>query len=159
MRARPVEYDEKLSREAARSFRESPPDAIVIDLTRLPSQGRQVATYLRGSKSTRAVPIVFVDGDAEKVEGIRAVLPDAAFTSRGRLKTTLLSAVKNRPVSPVVPKQMMERYAGRTTAQKLGIKEGTKVSVIDAPRNFEVVIGPLPEGAAFSSRKKPKGWR
>lgn len=144
-----VEYDAKHSSETSRSLRTSPPDAFVIDLTRLPSQGREVATYLRGLKATRSVPIVFVDGDADKVEGIRAVLPDASFTSRARLKTTLLSAVKNQPASPVVPTQMMERYAGRPATQKLGIKEGMRVSVIDPPRNFQSVIGPLPENATL----------
>ena len=59
------------------SLRESPPYAIVIDLTRLPSQGRHMAVAIRSKKTIRSIPIVFVDGDPEKVERIRAVLPDA----------------------------------------------------------------------------------
>ena len=144
-----VEYDEKLASQVSRSIRESPPDAIVIDLTRLPSQGREVATYLRGSKVTRTIPIVFLDGAPEKVEAIRALMPDAVFTSSANLAPALVEAVTNRPVNPVVPPQMMDRYGGRSAAQKLGIKSGMKVGVIDAPRNYEVVLGPLPESATF----------
>ena len=72
-----------------RSLRESPPLAAVIDLTRLPSHGRYVAAEIRATKSTRHIPIVFVDGDPEKVERIRKDLPDAVYTSRSRLASAL----------------------------------------------------------------------
>ena len=147
-----VEYEENLSREASRSLRESPPDAVVIDLTRLPSQGREVATYLRGSKATRAIPLVFVDGVAEKVESIRALLPDAVFSSSGNVDRALVAAINTLPANPVVPTQMMDRYGDKTAAQKLGIKPGMKVGVFDAPRNYEAVLGPLPEGAILAER-------
>ena len=142
-----VEYDEKFSSQVSRSIRESPPDAIVIDLTRLPSHGREVATYLRGSKVTRTIPIVFLDGEPAKVEAIRGLIPDAVFTSSASVASALVRAVTDRPVNPVVPPQMMDRYAGRSVAQKLGIKPGMRVGVIDAPRNYDTVLGPLPEGA------------
>ncbi len=144
-----VEYEENFSREAARSLKEYPPDAVAIDLTRLPSQGREVATYLRGLKATRAIPLVFVDGIAEKVESIRTLIPDAVFTSSGDVDRALVAAMKTPPVNPVVPAQMMDRYGEKTAAQKLGIKAGMKVSVFDAPRNYAAVLGPLPEGAAL----------
>ena len=140
-----VEY-----REAAASYREardSPPDAIVIDLSRLPSHGREVAIALRGSKSTRHVPIVFAGGDPAKVEGVRRVLPDATYTSATRLVATLRRV---KPVAdPVRPVQMMDRYAGRTTAQKLGIGKGAAVAVVDPPPDYARAIGKLPEGAWF----------
>src|SRR5688572_6503983 len=41
------------------------PDAVVIYLRRLPSHGRETAEALRSSKATRAVPIIFVDGEGE----------------------------------------------------------------------------------------------
>ena len=44
---------------------------------------------------------------------------------------------------------MMDRYGGRTTAQKMGITAGAKVAVIDAPRDYARVIGVLPEGVEF----------
>ena len=39
-----------------RELRSTPPDAVVIDLSRLPSHGREFAVALRGSKATRHVP-------------------------------------------------------------------------------------------------------
>jgi hypothetical protein len=117
-------------------------DAVVINLNRLPSHGREVATALRGSKSTRHIPIVFVEGAPEKVEPIRQLLPDAVYTTWPKLPGVLK---KLKPLeNPIVPKQMMERYAGRTTAQKLGVKENSTITVIDPPRDYAKVLGCLP---------------
>src|ERR1700690_2972424 len=71
------EYDEQLHPDGFSALRQYPPDAFVIDLSRLPSHGREVATFLRGRKTTREVPILFVDGVAERVAAIRKLLPDA----------------------------------------------------------------------------------
>src|SRR5580658_2705896 len=102
-----VDYKEPVS--SYREVRSSPPDAIVIDLSRLPSQGREVAVFLRGSKATRNVPIVFVGGEPDKIERVRRVLPDAAYTSASRLRSTLRAAIANPPADPVKPAQMMDR--------------------------------------------------
>lgn len=48
--------------EGFRGFRANPPDAFVIDLTRLPSHGRQVGIFVRQQRTLRRVPIVFVAG-------------------------------------------------------------------------------------------------
>src|SRR5262249_31405220 len=136
-----VDYPgDKLLERRFRSLRESPPHAIVIDLTRLPSEGRHLAVAIRSRKMIRSIPIVFVDGDPRKVERIREELPDAIYTSR----TSLGSALKRaKPlVSPVAPP-----YSHRTTAQKLGIRESTGVAVVDAPRGYVRAVGTLPEGA------------
>ena len=58
-------------------FRDAAPGAVVLDLDRLPSHGREVGITLRGSKSTRHLPLIFAGGDPEKVERIRVELPDA----------------------------------------------------------------------------------
>src|SRR5712675_3589775 len=85
-----VDYaGDKVLQFPIRSLRESPPHAIVIDLTRLPSRGRHVAVAIRARKTIRNIPIVFVDGDPEKVEQIRADLPDAIFTSRAKIRSAL----------------------------------------------------------------------
>ncbi len=55
-------------------FREIAPDAVVLDLDRLPSHGREVGTMLRDSKNTRHLPLVFAGGTPEKVERIRREL-------------------------------------------------------------------------------------
>lgn len=146
-----VDYDEKLSSAGFSAIRQSLPDAFVISLSRLPSHGREVAIFFRGRKATRHVPIVFVDGEPEKVEAIRKLIPDAVCAPSTRLRSALrevlANANANRPASPVVPAQMMERYAARTAAQKLGIRPGSRVALIDPPRNYAAAIGELPAGA------------
>ena len=77
-----VEYDDVKGGELVKMIREKPPDAFVIDLTCLPSHGREVAIYLRRTKYARHIPLIFVDGEPEKVEAIRWQLPDATFTTR-----------------------------------------------------------------------------
>ena len=142
-----VDYPGDKENGSFRSMRDSPTHAAVIDLTRLPSHARYVAREIRAHKSTRSIPIVFVDGDADKVARIRGELPDAIYTSRARLAAALKRA---KPVAnPVVPPPMMQSYGDRTTAQKMGIKEGVRVAVIDAPAGYAKAIGVLPKGAAF----------
>ena len=144
-----LDYDEELTPDVFRAIRESPPDAFVIDLSRLPSHGREVATFLRGHKATRHVPLVFVDGDPAKVKAIRKVLPDALYTPAARVPSALGEALAKHQANPVVPVQMMDRYTGRSACQKLGIAEGATAALIDPPRNYPTVIGALPEGAGL----------
>lgn len=40
----------------------------------------------------------------------------------------------------------MDRYASRTAAQKLGIKESSTVLAMDAPRDLNRILGQLPAG-------------
>lgn len=144
-----VAYDEKIVPGLFSKIRSSPPDAFVISLGRLPSHGREVATFLRGAKTTRHIPIVFVDGVPEKVAAIRRQIPDAAYTSLERLVPALEHALAHPPAAPVVPPAMMERYRARTTAQKLGIGSGARVGLLDPPRDYTSVLGPMPDGVSF----------
>jgi len=123
------------------------PDVFVIDLTRLPTHGREVAVALRGYKPSRHVPIIFVDGDVAKVDGVKRIIPDAIYTSREKLPKAIDRA--KPPSAPLVPSQMMDRYAGRTAAQKLGIGKEMAVAVVDPPVDYPKVVGALPEGAWF----------
>ncbi|HEY7333430.1 MAG TPA: hypothetical protein VH639_01005 [Bryobacteraceae bacterium] len=141
-----VDYEERIS--SFRRIRESAPDAFAIDLSIRPSHGREVAVALRGHKATRHIPIVFVDGEAQKVEGVSHMLPDAIYVSAARLISALRRA---KPlVRPHVPPQMMDRYAGRPAAQKLGIAKDARVAVVDPPADYVRAIGKLPEGASFA---------
>jgi CheY-like chemotaxis protein len=79
---------------ALRAVRERPPDAIVIDLSRLPSQGGGVATWFRQQKATRAVPILFVGGAEEKVARVRRLLPDALYTDWTGIRGAVRKAVR-----------------------------------------------------------------
>jgi len=49
----------------------------------------------------------------------------------------------------------MAGYSDTPLARKLGIKEGARVGLIDAPEGFEAVLGALPEGVAI--RRQARG--
>ena len=66
-----VDYDPAFAPAVLRALRQEPPDAVVIDLSRLPSHGREIATAIRGYKQTRQIPILFVDGAPDKVAIVR----------------------------------------------------------------------------------------
>ena len=79
-------------------------------------------------KATRHLPIVFVDGEPEKVEKTKQLLPDATYTTWGRIKTALPKAIARPPTNPVVPDHK-PRGASRRSA-KLGVKPGFKVALL-----------------------------
>lgn len=150
-----VDYDELFRPALMRSWRDDPPDAFVIDLSRLPSHGREIAIALRQSAKTRRIPIVFCGGAEDKVERIRREIPDAAYCTPLKLQKTLQRTWKNPPADPVIPTAMMDRYAARTSAQKLGIKESSIVAVVDPPRDYLKVLGGLPAGVQISEQPEP----
>ena len=125
-------------------WRESPPDVFVVDLSRLPSHGREIAIALRQSPKTREVPILFFGGPVEKVTRIRSELPDAIYCSGPDLCPGVSTALATRGATPVRPAGTMERYSARTAAQKLGIQQGSIVALVDAPRQVAVILSPLP---------------
>jgi CheY-like chemotaxis protein len=126
-----------------RALRQNVPDAFVIDLGRLPSHGRAVAVELRRQKATRLTPIVFAGGEPEKVDRIRALLPDATYTTWENMAAAMQSALANAPAAPAVP-SAMEFYSGASLVKKLGIRPGTVVALIEAPEGFERKLEPLP---------------
>jgi hypothetical protein len=129
------------------SIRSIDPVAVVIDLSRMPSHGRYAAISIREIKSLSHIPIVFVGGDAAKVERIRAALPDALFTDRTKL-VAVLKRVKPLK-APVVAQGPKTSYEVRTTVQKLGIPPGMRVAVVDPPAGLERMLGDLPEEVDF----------
>ena len=124
-------------------------DAFVIDLSRMPSQGRDLAVLLRQREATRRVPIVFVGGEAEKVERTRQVIPDAVYTSWDEIEGDLETAIAAPPTDPYVPDSAFAGYSGTPLFKKLGIKPGTAVALVDAPEDFGDTLGALPEGASL----------
>lgn len=136
-----------------RELRASLPDAVVIDLTRLPYHGREVARALRGAKATRHLPLVFVGGEAEKVKTTRALLPDATYTTWGRAKTAIAKAIATPVKSPVNPGDLM---SGRPLTAKLNVKPGFKVALMAAPKGFADTLTPLPARVMFTARPDAK---
>jgi len=128
-------------------FRAGAPAAVVIDLGRLPSQGRDVALAIRQAKSSRRVPLVFVAGEPDTVRRVRAILPDATFTSWRGIGGALKRAIAHPPVDPVAPRSLFEGYSGTLLPKKLGIRADGEVALVGAPRGFRALLGDLPEGA------------
>ncbi len=136
--------------EAFKRAKADPPDAFVIDLSRSPSAGRDVALAVREAKATRFVPIVFVEGDAAKVERTKQHVPDATYTTWRRVRSALRSAIATPVRDPVVPEHRLAGYSGTPLPKKLGVKQDMVVALVGAPDGFERVVGPLPAGASFS---------
>jgi CheY-like chemotaxis protein len=134
----------------ARQIKAGPPDAVVIDLSRVPSHGREVAHSIRSVKATRHVPIVFVDGEPEKVLRTRQLLPDAIYTTWGRIKTALPKAIATPPKDPVVPDH--NNAWGRPLVTKLGVKPGFSVALLASPKGFADTLKPLPAEVKFTAR-------
>jgi CheY-like chemotaxis protein len=120
-----------------KSLTEDPPAAIIIDLSRLPSQGRDIALTVRKRKGTRYIPLIFVDGDPVKVEGIKELLPDARYTGWDHITVVLAEAIANPPTDPVVHDSTFAAYVGKPLVEKLGIKPAMRVVLVNPPINFE----------------------
>lgn len=117
------------------SIRINPPDAIVIDLSRLPSHGRETALALRQAKATREIPLIFADGEAEKVEKIRAVLPDATYTSWRTIAKAVDKAIRTAPAEPKAP-DLSRGYSGTPLPKKLGITDDSTFLILNGPGGF-----------------------
>jgi hypothetical protein len=136
-------------RASIRAMRADPPAAIVIDLSRSPSQGRDVGMTMRKYKDTRHVPLVYVGGAADKVARIREHLPDATYTTWDEIPGALAQAIAYPPPEPVVPGSVFDVYAGTPLHIKLGIKAHSTVVLANAPQSFEGTLGELPEGVTL----------
>ncbi|NUO78449.1 response regulator transcription factor [candidate division KSB1 bacterium] len=64
---------------AFKSIREKPPEVVIIHLSRLPSHGARVAEVLQQTKATHEIPIVFVDGEPDKIAKVQQKIPNATY--------------------------------------------------------------------------------
>jgi CheY-like chemotaxis protein len=138
--------------EATRRMRQDPPAAVVIDLSRLPSQGRDVALQLRQFKSTRLTPLVLCGGDPLKLPKIQELLPDAVYTTWETILPALEEALRSPPTHVVVPESSFAGYAGAPLIKKLGIRANMTVALLDPPPDFEHSLPGLPEGVNWCSQ-------
>ena len=135
--------------ETIQRIRRFPPDIFLIDLSRLPMHGREIAAYFRRQKSTRQIPILFVGGDADRIASARKLLPDAQFAEWKGIKTAIAKSLRSVPINPVVP-ATMAGYSGSPLPKKLGVRDGHSVALINAPDRFERKLEPLPPSAQIS---------
>jgi CheY-like chemotaxis protein len=135
--------------DSLRMLKESPPQAIIISLDRRPSQGRDLAIYLRKSKATRQIPLVLAGGTQPKVKALQEFLPDASYTTWERVLEDLAAAIETPLENPIIPKSLFAPYAGTPLPKKLGIKAGINVSLVDAPPDFESTLGDMPDNVTL----------
>ncbi len=136
-------HDAERGKDAQR-WRENPPDAFVIDLSRLPSHGTAIGGYIREVKALRSKPIVFVGGEPDKVKRTKQLLPDAAYTDWTRIRSALRRAIAHPPAAPVKI-QSTSGYSGTPLPKKLGIKPSSTVALLGAPEGFRKTLGALPD--------------
>ena len=139
-----------LGPSAFREIRANPPDAILIDLSELPSYGRAMAVLLRERKSTRKIPLVFLKGDPEKIARVREVLPDAVFATWPRVAPAIEQAIEGAPQEQPAP-QAVRRCPGAKAAHLRRLRGGAA----EAPANIRRILGPLPKGVRLAG----EGWR
>jgi CheY-like chemotaxis protein len=141
---------------AGERLREKRPDAVVIDLGRLPSHGRALAGWLREHKDWRSLPLVIVAGDPEKTERLRADLPDAVYVDGWeRVPAGLREALARGPLARPAKIDRPD-YSGTPLAKKLGIRAGARVALLGAPAGFEKTLAPLPPDVRTGSRAHPE---
>ena len=145
-------YFEPFSPEVMKLVRHAPPAAVVIDLGRLPSQGRDVALQLRQFKSSRLIPLVLCGGDPLKLPKIRELLPDAVYTAWEDILPALELALSSPPTVVVVPESSFAGYAGAPLIKKLGIRPHMRVGLLNPPPAFEQNLPGLPEGVDWCSQ-------
>ena len=90
---------------------------------------------------------MFLEGDPDKVARIRALLPDAVYTTWAKAPAALRRAIASPPAHPVTPASAFAAYAGVPFARKLGIQPGWVVRLANPPPDFGRALGPLPDGA------------
>jgi hypothetical protein len=130
-----------------RDIRANPPDAILIDLTELPSYGRAIAVLLREQKSTRNIPLVFLKGDPEKAARVREVLPDAVFATWPNVAPVVRRAIERAPAEAAAP-----NVGGIPLAKKLKIAADSAIAIVEAPENIHEMLGRLPKGVRFEKK-------
>ena len=143
------------SPEIARA-KADPPAAVLVDLSRTPSVGRDVAIAMRSHRALLTVPFLLVDGAPEVVENLRKFLPDAVASEGRRLKTNLAGVLERQPPGARLL-SVFAAYESAPIAKKLGIKTGSIVALRDAPRGLWARLGELPAGAKLiTGRKVPR---
>ena len=128
-----------LGAKGFRNIRANPPAVVLIDLMRQPSYGKAMGALLRESASLRSIPLVFIEGDPEKMESVRETLPDAVFAPWNRIGAALRRSIEGGPRNHLPP-----RPGSRSLAAKLGISAGSQVALVHAPEDF--TLQALPKG-------------
>jgi hypothetical protein len=164
-----VEFHWDSGAEAWRLLKESPPDVLVISLARLPSHGRRIAEVVHETKRLCELPVVFVDGEPDKVAATRTKFPAAKFCTAAKLASVLnrvrpfvapdAGAVRRASTAATTKSRRgavaTAGYSGTALSQKLGIKPSCRLAILNAPDGFAQTLGELPTDVRVET--KPGG--
>lgn len=115
-------------------IRAAAPQALIVDLNRQPSLGIQIGL------ATRKIPIVYIEGDAEKTAKAKAKVPGATYTTWKKLPALLKRIGSLAPsTSSGSP---MDLYKETPVAAKLGLDKVRTIVAIEAPRAFLQLLPP-----------------
>jgi hypothetical protein len=131
------------------------PCAVVVDLSRSPSSGRDSAVAMRSNRELVNVAFIFVDGAPDRIDAIRKLLPDAIEATWPRIGDALIRARENPP-SGGRKLSVFAAYENKSLTDKLGIKADMTIALVNAPATFRATIGPLPEGVKTHNGAKPR---
>ena len=84
----------------------------------------------------------------------KALLPDATYTTWGRVEDGIAKAIAKPVKNPDQPRSTCT--SGRPTVDKLGVKPGFKVALLASPKGFADTLKPLPAKVSFTARPDPK---
>jgi large subunit ribosomal protein L12 len=110
--------------------------AIVVDLTRLPSHGRDVGLHVRRTKATRHLPLVFVGGEPEKVARVKALL-----ASLEGVNLTEVLAKAETFAAPAAAAAPSEKKEGKGEKKEEEKKEEKGVSEEEAAEGLSALFG------------------
>jgi hypothetical protein len=130
------------------------PAVLVLDLDKVPSRSREIAIALRTSKAARHIPILFAGGEQEKIERIRAEIPDVNFAEWENAPRAVAELLK-RPVEMHAAIAHRD-YSATSLPKKLGVRAHIQLALIGAPDGFEEMLGDLPEGTSLATRLTAK---
>ena len=133
-------------------FKSKLPEVVIVSLERLPSHGRELATWFRSTKATAAVPIIFVGGAEEKVIPARASFPDAVFCTWRGIRGAITKAIRT-------PQTATPSLVCSTKAlwQKLEVREDDVILQLGGPNNLLQTLGSdLPTSVKLTKRPSKK---
>ncbi|HYZ87048.1 MAG TPA: hypothetical protein VE621_21715 [Bryobacteraceae bacterium] len=110
------------------------PEALLIDLTRMPSNGRAVASVLRSQRSTCHIPILFVGGEPQKVEKALADAPGSQWCEWENIAKAIPKLLAT------APKTVAKHHSEVPVAKKLNLLGGKTICVLNAPESFLALL-------------------
>jgi CheY-like chemotaxis protein len=143
-------------------LRLDPPDAVVIDLSRLPSHGREIGQWLTETRSTQAIPLIFLGGSPDKVSVARQQFPGAHDATWESVVATVEHAIRlaatapGKAGRPAPASTSATACSGKPLLEKLGIRDRMTVCILNAPPPLSGILQELPPGTTLRTRLQGK---